>query len=462
MNTFNHTIFFVQSKRIVIVPIVLLFISCESFVAIDPPKNALVAKQVFADEAALASAVSGMYAQYYNYAMNTNYTLYGALQADELQYNMALSDYNLKFQDNALTEDVGQLNNIWSYAYKLIYIANAMMEGVTGNAALSQSSISQAKGEALFMRALIYFYLINGWDRVPLVTTTDYQVNRTLPLSEREALWGQIIADLEEAYALLGTEYPSSGKLRPNRHTVAALLAQAQLFREDWQQVIQLASEVIEAPTYRLEDDLNRVFIAESQEAIWQLKATGTNINTKLGQQLLHSRPKTTLASYVRDELLADFETGDKRMDAWITDYEYLDKSYHLPFKYKLGFYAGDTPEEYEVQFRLAELYLYRAEAYARLGDLDAAIEDLNVIRGRAGLTLLEKGKLSPEETLAAVWQEARIELMFENGHRWYDLKRTGRAQEVLGHIKPEFTARSLWYPIPLQQQLDNPALAGQ
>jgi len=447
---------------VVVLPAALFFISCESFVAIDPPKNALVAKQVFANEATLASAVSGMYAQYYNYSLSTYYTYIGGLQADELQYNSATSDYYLKFQNNNLTEDVDQLNTLWSNAYKLIYTANAMMEGVTGNAALSQGTMSQAKGEALFMRALIYFHLINGWEGVPLVTTTDYQVNRLLPLADRAAVWAQIVADLEEAHALLSTDHPSSGKLRPNRHTVAALLAQVWLFRENWPRVIELANEVVEAPMYRLEEDLNRVFITESEEAIWQLKATGTTINTKVGIQLLSSRPKTTLASYVRGELLADFEHGDKRRDAWITDYEYLGAPYQLPYKYKLGNDAGETPEEYEVQFRLAELYLYRAEAHARLGELDEAVEDLNIIRGRAGLPLLEKGVLSPEETLAAVWQEARIELMFENGHRWYNLKRTGKTQEVLGPIKPQFTASSLWYPIPLQQQLDNPALAEQ
>ncbi|WEK33726.1 MAG: RagB/SusD family nutrient uptake outer membrane protein [Candidatus Pseudobacter hemicellulosilyticus] len=448
----------ISNRNSLLLASLLMLTSCEKYVEIDAPKHLVTANEVFVSESTLLSALSGMYSRYYSFTVSSNNTFYNSLQADELQYN-ASTPANAFFENNAIAEDNSTISSIWNNSYSLIYTANSMLEGLENNTVLSGRSIRQARGEALFMRALIYFRLINYWNKVPLVTTTDYTVNRSLPRAGREEVYRQMVKDLDTANALLTPDYPSTGKLRPNQHTVSALLAQVQLFAGNWEEVVRLSTEVIGSPKYSIEEDLNKVFIAASKEALWQIKATGTAINTKVGQQLLGNNPKSTLTSYVREELLNAFEADDDRKNNWITPYSYLGEDFSLPYKYKLSIIAGSTPEEYEVQFRLAELYLYRAEAYARLGQLDNAIDDLNKIRGRAGLPLLEKGILNQTETVEAVWKEARIELMFENGHRWYNLKRTGKAVEVLSAIKTGFSESSLWFPVPMQQLNDNPAL---
>jgi hypothetical protein len=114
--------------------------------------------------------------------------------------------------------------------------------------------------------------------------------------------------------------------------------------------------------------------------------------------------------------------------------------------------------EEYSMILRFAEQYLVRAEARAHLNNLAGAKEDLDVIRSRAGLPELADD-LSQDQMLLAVEQERRIELFAEWGHRWFDLRRTGRSLEVLSPLKPGITTTDLYYPIPLDAMNTNPNL---
>ena len=128
----------------------------------------------------------------------------------------------------------------------------------------------------------------------------------------------------------------------------------------------------------------------------------------------------------------------------------------YYPFKYKVM--SGTNLTEYYITLRLAEQFLIRAEARAQQGNISGAKTDVNVIRTRAGLpntTANDKGGL-----LNAIEQERRIELFAEWGHRWFDLKRTGRATTVLGSLKPATwqPTDELW-PIPQSQINLNPSL---
>lgn len=111
---------------------------------------------------------------------------------------------------------------------------------------------------------------------------------------------------------------------------------------------------------------------------------------------------------------------------------------------------------EYYTVLRLAEQYLIRAEANTRLGQTQAAIDDLNVVRARVALFALP-ASLSQQQCMNAVEQERRVELFTEWAHRWFDLKRwpgisnpnLTRADEVLGAIKPDWQPTDQWYPVP-------------
>jgi len=129
----------------------------------------------------------------------------------------------------------------------------------------------------------------------------------------------------------------------------------------------------------------------------------------------------------------------------------------YVPYKYRVT--GIEESVEYSVILRLAELYLIRAEARAQRDNPVGAIADLDVIRGRAGLALLQDTNpaLAGQALIDSIFAERQRELFTEWGHRWLDLKRSGRAVEVLGPVKPGFTAADEWYPIPENEELRNP-----
>lgn len=104
---------------------------------------------------------------------------------------------------------------------------------------------------------------------------------------------------------------------------------------------------------------------------------------------------------------------------------------------------------------RIAELYLIRAEARAQQEKLDDAIDDLDLIRARAGVPLTTA--VTKDQLLLAIENENAIEFAFE-AHRWFDLVRTGRADDVLG-----LTNTNFWlFPLPYSDVLSDPDLEGQ
>jgi len=250
----------------------------------------------------------------------------------------------------------------------------------------------------------------------------------------------------------------------PNRWAATALLARAYLYSGDYANAETQATAVIDhSALYGLETDLNNVFLANSREAIWQLKQTTDeplikNATTE-AYAILPNPLSTGLAHYyLSDQLLNAFEAGDLRRIAWVSSTDFTAPgappvTLHYPYKYKIGGADASNapPAEYYMVLRLAEVFLIRAEARAHGAGASAAVEDLNVIRARAGLAALPNS-LDQTQAQAAVAQERRIELFAEWGHRWLDLKRTGKASSILSSIplkQPWAGDYQLLYPIP-------------
>ena len=181
------------------------------------------------------------------------------------------------------------------------------------------------------------------------------------------------------------------------------------------------------------------------------------DLNTQEAANFIPGTPGVIPAFSLTNDLVNAFEPGDNRFTAWTGNTAIGGQKYYFPYKYKNG--GGGSVTEYHVVFRLAEQYLIRAEAKLHQDDISGAIDDLNIIRARAGLTALSPS-LSPDATASALQQERRIELFAEFGHRWLDLKRTGKADPVIGALKPASwqTTDALW-PVPQAQRAVNPFL---
>jgi hypothetical protein len=229
------------------------------------------------------------------------------------------------------------------------------------------------------------------------------------------------------------------------------------LYQKNWEKAEANATEIIDAGIYSLEPDLNNVFLSGSNETIWQLSSVFPGAETWEGYFFLPVAPGLMPSYVITDHLLNAFENGDKRKEDWLNKNTVNGNDYYYPYKYKLGYDGLTVPLEGYVVFRLSEQYLIRAEARAQQNNFSGAITDLNLIRNRAGLqdtTFTDQASL-----LSAIQHERQVELFCEWGNRWFDLKRTGTATEVLSLIKPGFQANDTLYPIPQTELNSNPFL---
>jgi hypothetical protein len=133
--------------------------------------------------------------------------------------------------------------------------------------------------------------------------------------------------------------------------------------------------------------------------------------------------------------LMNAFEPGDQRRVLWLDSVGTWPYVYYYPYKYKAGMMAGVTTE-YQMVIRLGELYLIRAEARARQGNIAGALGDLNVIRTRAGLSAYN-GSTDQASVLTAIVHEGQMECFTEWGARWLELKRTGLDDQVMTMTDP-------------------------
>ena len=378
------------------------------------------------------------------------------MSADELYY------YTPGFKDEFTKNEITQVNHVnidnsfWKPAYKYIYAANLAIEKLSQSQGLSTSLKNQLTGEAKFIRAFCYFHLVNLFGDIPLVISTKYQNTAVAPRAGTSIVYSQIINDLLDAKNLLPADYITTERVRPNKWAAAALLSRCFLYTSQWQNAASEANAIIGSGVYSLEADLNNVFLNSSTEAIWQLLPVRPGFNTYEGLEILPTSSLSYPTYLVTSSLRNSFENGDNRKSSWINSRVYNNDTLYFPFKYKIP--NGTTLTEYYMVFRLAEQYLIRAEAALNLNNVADAQADINSIRSRAGVGNTLANDI-PSLKLA-IEQERRSELFCEWGHRWYDLKRTGRANNILSFIKgATWQSTDVLWPVPQQEINLNPSL---
>lgn len=441
--------------------ITLLITSCKKFLEIPPPSYQLVGEKIFTSDATATSAIVGMYS---DMMLNQNQfcasavTLYAGLYSDEMIYYTS-SDRD-EFIISKLTQSSQNFlsSAFWAPAYKYIYTANICIEKLANSTTITPAVKERLIGEAKFIRAFSFFYLAELFGDVPLTLTSDYKVNQSLGRSSYSEVLDQIILDLKDAKALLPEQYISTERIRPNKWAAASLLARVYLYTEKWEEAKREATEIINSGLYQLSSNLNNVFLKESPEAIWQLQPVNPNWNTWEGKEILFETISAPPTYILRESLVNSFESGDKRKDTWTASRVYLGENVYYPNKYKQ--YGNNAPvTEYYLVFRLAELYLIRAEANLNLNDLSNVPSDINRIRERADLENISVTS-SKENLYTTIKNERRHEFFAEWGHRFLDLKRWKEIDAVMSSLKPTTwnNFRQLW-PVPYNQINANPNL---
>lgn len=439
----------------IVVACLLTIAGCKNLIEIDLPKDQLTTEKVFADSANTVAAILGIYHGISGGFSSGAVTTYQGLSADELHPSSTTAVIQEFFQNN-LTATNGNLGANWSNVYQSIYKTNAIIEGVEKSETMLASQKAAFMGEARTMRAYFYFNLVNLYGPVPLVLSTDYNFTRTQPRNLEEEIYDQIVEDLNYAISVLPQEV--DGNIRVNRDVAMALLARVCLFDGEYEMAKRNSTELINSNRYTLAASPNDVFSPQSTETIWSLMSVNPARATQEGFTFIPSSSTARPAYVISNTVLDAFETDDLRKSQWIRTNTVNGQPYSYPYKYKMRTSDGSTDLERYVVLRLAEQYLIRAEAETKLKNYAAAIVDVNRIRQRANLEDFPSTD-DPSAILREIEKQRQLELMCEWGHRWFDLKRTGRIDDILQQVKPQWNANDVLYPIP-QTQLDrNPFL---
>lgn len=425
---------------------------CDEMLEVEIPINQMESENIYVSDATAEATVNGIYQ-----SMVTGLTFVSNIHyvpgetSDELILRTQLTDV---YTTNEITEIDGTMLAMWTDFYKTIYNANKAIEGLNASTTISPDKKKRWIAEAKFVRAYCYFYMTNFWGDVPLIVTTDVEKTALAPRNSQTEIYTQINLDLTEAANDLPVNYSNYGNLRirATKWAAEALLARVNLYLGKWTEAAAHASSVIsQNGTYKMITGLtanNSPFIADNTEAILQIPYFNVAYAYE-GGALFPSGGK-----YILRKGATLFETGDARKTNW-TD-PVTGTTFLAPRKYKNAYVA--TPVERSTVLRLAEIYLIRAEARVKLNDITGAQQDINVIRNRA---LLGNTTLTdPNQLLDLIALERERELFGEFGHRWFDLKRTGKADEVLGAITGKiWSSTDKLYPIPDSARRSNPFL---
>ena len=377
----------------------------------------------------------------------------GDLTADNLIHNGTFTQYR-EISSKDMSASNGSASALWGVIYSISYIANFLYEGLPA-IEISQSDYDEITATASFLRAYAYFVGVYTFGGLPIVTSTNVDQNRVVPRASFQETLNFIESELLYALDKLPAQSFNSGEA--TNGAVKALLAKFYLYTENWAQAEKYATEVIEGTgtkQYIIEPEFENAISDFSAESILEIVYSandnpGTSTNFSINNLFVGRREIIPSSEMV---LALQNDGGDRRV---MIEFNGANAR---------GADNGWTIVRYgpfdNVQvFRLAEIYLIRAEARAQqdkiTGD-QGALPDINTIRQRAGVPLIQG--TSKNQMLLAIENERRMELCFE-GHRWYDLIRTGRAETVMDEFTNNWTEKDELWPIPLSEITNNPSL---
>ena len=393
---------------------------------------------------------------------------------------------------------------IYNGAYTQIARANVILANLAAaDFAGDEELRARREAETRFLRAFWYWQLIRNFGDAVLITEPLYDEAELIALRRRpvaEIMSEVIVPDCEAAIAGLPEDFGADWEVgRARRATARMLLAKAHFTVRDYAAARPLLDSIVAEGRYALLPDFRQVFAPENPFNAEILFAAQFDGEAGQGYGKLSDFLPTGSADEVSleptvsvgpsgggvnrptaDLLRAFADTLDVRRDATIGFYVAQGSSDTVLYPRKLIFTPlpdGAIGSSVDIPiFRYADVLLMRAEATVETsggGDIpDAAFNDLNAVRGRAGLPLAFPFNPDPaldlrtaDEFRAFLREERRRELALEN-YRWYDLVRYGVAESVMqAHGEEERTRGGyvdnfpdayrnipLLYPIPPEQ----------
>jgi starch-binding outer membrane protein, SusD/RagB family len=385
------------------------------------------------------------------------------------------------------------INRDWNGFYALIGRANINIDQVQKcvDPALSATRKNQILAEARFMRAFAYFDLVRLFGRVPIMLAPPRTTNAEdllksvlVAQSSTDSVYDAILQDLWFAKASAMDVGASPSKYIVSKGAANAALAKvyASMPTPNWDSVKYYCDQVI--PKYSLVADFRYLWDNahdNNSEAIWEINYDGYSNGDQVGNWAPSIFVGGSIGHYEgggwkkfttpsNDLVNAYTAEGDNiRLNATITFVnitgQWTDPYWpgnHYPFLTKYNDPSSGINDFYMI--RLPDIMLLKAEALVSLNDIPGAMALVTQVRARVGLG--PKTAANADAARQIIANERRLELAFE-GHRWYDLLRTGKAVEVMNaqkdgagnNLNYNVAPFRVLFPIP-QVQIDlNPLL---
>jgi hypothetical protein len=419
--------------------------------------------------------VNGVYNKQLDYGMYSfSWIGITSITSDDADKGSTLGDTGtdkLKLDNLNWDSNDVSFQDVWTAHYGGIYRANNALfylEQLTIDEALKNRLI----GEVKFLRALYYFDLVRCFGGVPLVTTR-IDVNDAALISQvvyirktKEETYALIEADLLDAIDKLPLKsaYGSNDLGRASKGAAQALLAKAYLYEQKWQESYNMAGEVINSGQYSLLADYAQVWREageNSTESIYEVQATLTQgIVEYTDVQGPRGTPDLGWGFNTPSQTLVNsYEAGDVRKAATImfvpstlwdgfiapttwSNPRYNYKAYQSSLAESWNDDKANTAKNLRV-LKYSDLLLIRAESAFHLGMEPEAVDRINQIRTRAGLTTVNS------VTLESILKERHLEMAMEHD-RWFDIVRTGTAVSAMAADGKTFIpGKQEVFPIP-------------
>lgn len=430
--------------------IVTLSTSCNKFLDRDP-MGQIAQDQFFNSETNANAAVLGAYRTMMNsFSFGQSIVIVPEFSAGHVRHSASFPEYQ-NFAEHKIQAINPWTANMWQAVYATINAANQIIEEVPN---MTPAMITGEKknifvGEAKFIRALNYFFLVRAFNKVPLkLTYTKEGDNFDIPESGKEAIYTQIVNDLTEAVAALPQANPNTGdaaKGRASYWAAKALLAKVYLyqaaFTNDYKKAADLANEIITTAGFGLVTDFSTIWTTQNtNEAIFEIQFDDQATNPLAAV----ANDNASVLFFAKDSTIQDlYSPQDKRRAFTVKK--------GSKNNYFMGKFPNFSPASQNLTvIRLAEIYLIHAEAQARVDNSvsTAAYNSLKAVQDRAGVTVPISTYSNLEAFITAVQEEKEKELMFE-GETWFDYSRTKLALRKYDTLTDE---RYLFYPIPSAQ----------
>lgn len=467
---------FNYKKGVVLAMALGTLIACDDYLDVDPRKD--IAAEDSEDTQTPEAFVNGIYGMMTEWDYAFSYLGITEIISDNADKGSSPSDSggDKGFLDNLTftSANAGSITAMWTNWYKTVGRATNSIAYTESFGLTDEAYKNRLIGEAKFLRAYHYFFLVRAFGDVPLQHID--LVNRV----PKEQVYDYIEQDLLQAIDVLPEKsgYAANDLGRATKGAAKALLAKVYLYQKEWQNAFDYSNQVISSGEYGLESDYAVLWRESSEngiESIFEVQARGQAIAHGVQQYSQTQGARGTSGwgwgfNTPSQNLLDAFNAeGDIiRRDATIIfagetlwDGRVVSASVENPMYNEKAYSsanAGDDDGDKNIRvLRLAEIYLIRAEAANELGNTGVALPSLNAVRNRVNLA--DVTTTNQNDLRIAIWKERRLELAFEHD-RWFDLNRTGQAEAAMtAHGKQFVTGRHELFPIPNDQLIQTPGM---